>query len=137
MKILLVEDDPNLRALWGPIFEEAGHQTFQVATEGSALAALRTSDYDLVVLDLCVAGGDTLGVASYATCRNPDCRVVVVSGSAAHSRAMLSAAAPAVTTTLRKPVDIEDLEDACRIVTRTARRMPVTALIAASAEYRP
>lgn len=137
MKILVVEDDPNLRSLWGAVLENAGHETLQVATETSALTALQTKAFDLVVLDLCIQGRNALGVATLATYRNPSCKVVVVSGSAVFSQKKLFAMSPAVTAALRKPVDIEDLADVCALVSQKTRRPPRVEMGSATVEFRP
>lgn len=137
MKILVVEDDPNLRALWGAALERAGHETLQVATETSALTALQARGFDLVVLDLCMSGRNALGVATLANYRNPACKVVVISGSAVYSQKKLFAMSPAVAAALRKPVDIEDLLEVCEMVARNRRPPSIRAPAAATVEFRP
>ena len=136
MKILVVEDDPNLGTLWGDVLERAGHAMLLVDTEAAALEHLQRKPFDLVVLDLCMNGSQALGVATLATYRNPTCKVVVVSGSAEYSRKTLFAMSPAVAATLRKPVDIEDLVEVCEMVQRNDRRHPVMALENSGAEFR-
>lgn len=137
MKILVVEDDPNLGTLWGDVLERAGHSMQLVDTEPAALDYLQKKPFDLVVLDLCMNGSKALGVATLATYRNPRCKVVLVSGSAEYSRKALFAMSPAVAATLRKPVDIEDLVDVCEMVQRNERRPPVRSLESSGAEFRP
>ncbi len=137
MKVLVVEDDPNLRSLWGREFEEAGHETLEVASETVAIRELQTRGYDLVVLDLCPNRDRAMGVASFATYRNPTCKVVVVCGSSGFSRRQLFAMSPAVAAALRKPVDIEDLMEACDAVFRNERLVPPPMPDKATVEFRP
>ncbi|WP_068310188.1 response regulator [Aliiruegeria sabulilitoris] len=136
MRILVVEDDPNLGALWGDVLERAGHSMLLVDTETEALKLLQSKPYDLVVLDLCMNGSKALGVATLATYRNPLCKVVVVSGSAEYSRKTLFAMSPAVAATIRKPVDIEDLVEVCNAVQGNERRAPAPSFESGCAEFR-
>ena len=71
MKVLVVEDDPNLRALWGAVLQRAGHLPHLVETEAAARERLMTEPYDLVLLDLCLGQHDGLGVATFATYLSP------------------------------------------------------------------
>ena len=136
MKILVVEDDPNLGALWGEVLERSGHRITLVDTETAALAILQRDSHDLVVLDMCMQGRNALGVATLATYRNQYCKVVVISGSAEYSRQTLFAMSPAVAATLRKPVDIEDLVEVCERVGRNEYRVPLPVLEASGVEFR-
>lgn len=137
MDVLVVEDDPNLSALWGEVLETAGHDVLQVETEAEALALLQRQPFDLVVLDLCLNGRNALGAATFATYRNPSCKVVLVSGSAEYSRKALFASSPAVAATLRKPVDIEDLVNVCRAVGRNEPHLPIPVPSSSGIEFRP
>lgn len=136
MNVLVVEDDPNLGSLWGEVLEKAGHDVLLADTETAALASLQKTPHDLVVLDLCMHGRQTLGVATMATYRNPSCKVVLVSGSAEYSRKALFAMSPAVAATLRKPVDIEDLIEVCEMIDRNEHRAPAPILEASGVEFR-
>ncbi len=137
MKLLVVEDDPNLAMLWGKVFEGSGYEVLLTDTEEGALRALQSAHFDLVVLDLCLHGKRALGVATMATYRNPRCKVIVVTGSADFSRRTLFAMSPAVAAALHKPVDIEDLVDACNVVMRGPRPVPMAGAEARTVEFRP
>lgn len=52
MRVLLVEDEPDLADFLGRALREATWATDVVATGAAALAALAVNEYDLVVLDL-------------------------------------------------------------------------------------
>ena len=136
MKVLVVEDDPNLRALWGAVFERAGRDATLVETEAAARDALMTRAYDLVLLDLCLGARDGIGVATFATYLNPMCKVVVVTGTALYSRRELFAMAPAVSAVLRKPVDIEDLVAVCDHVAGGGMQPPERILSSGTADFR-
>jgi DNA-binding NtrC family response regulator len=113
MKVLVVQDDPNVQTLWARSLAAMDHDIHLSDTESAALDALQRVGFDLVLMDLCMNGKNTLGVATMATYRNPRCKVVVVSGSAVYSEKKLFAMSPAVAAALRKPVNIEDLISVC------------------------
>ena len=137
MKILVVEDDPNLGSLWDQVLQSAGHEVRLVDNETAALKILQTRSHDLVVLDLCMHGRQSLAVAMMATYRNPRCRVIVVGGSADFSQRVLFAMSPAVAAVLRKPVDIEDLMEVCEAVARNERPVPAPLVESGVVEFRP
>jgi two-component system OmpR family response regulator len=51
-RLLVVEDEPNLRTLLVRLLESAGHQVCAVATGSDGLHAALGSTYDLILLDL-------------------------------------------------------------------------------------
>jgi DNA-binding NtrC family response regulator len=136
LKVLVVEDDPNLRALWGAVIEQAGHVARQVETEPRAREALMAEPFDLVLLDLYLGERDGLSVASFATYLNAACKVVVVTGSSAYPKGELFAMAPSVWAVMRKPVDIEDIAALCIHVAGEGALPPPGTLASGGAEFR-
>jgi DNA-binding response OmpR family regulator len=61
--LLVIEDDPRLRALLHETLSGAGHRVTAVATGGDGLAAALGGDVDLVLLDLNLPDVDGLEVA--------------------------------------------------------------------------
>ncbi len=109
LRVLVVEDDDNLRALWGEVFAQAGHDCDEIGDAATARAQLLREAYDAIVLDLYLGDESGLSVATLATYANPDCRVIVITGSALFPRGELFGISPAVASVLRKPVDIGEL----------------------------
>ena len=136
MKVLVVEDDPNLRALWGALIDKAGHTAHLVETEPDAREALMSEPYDLVLLDLYLGEKDGVSVANFATYLNPRCRVVVITGTSLYSKGELFGMAPSIWAVMRKPVDIEDIIALCAHVAGEAPLPRPSALASGGAEFR-
>jgi two-component system alkaline phosphatase synthesis response regulator PhoP len=63
LRILVVDDDENLRHLVAAYLEREGYEMFEAGDGPSALEAIKTRDVDLVILDLMLPGIDGLDVA--------------------------------------------------------------------------
>ena len=113
MRVLVVDDDPNLISLWCAVFEAHGHSCMVAQSVRDARRQLMASAFDLVLLDLYVGAESGLSVAALAGYSNPECKVVVVTGSTLFPRGELFAMAPSIATVLRKPIDIEELVAVC------------------------
>ncbi|MEM9248326.1 MAG: response regulator [Pseudomonadota bacterium] len=137
MKVLVVEDDPNLRALWGAVIEKAGYAARLVETEAEAKAALSGETFDLLLLDLLLGENNGIGVAAFAKQVNPTCSIVVVTGSSVYSKRELFSLAPSVWAVMRKPVDIEDIIALCSHVANGGGQVVIPDLGSGGAEFRP
>ncbi len=109
MRVLVVEDDSLLRTLWIEVFSAAGHDVAGAATVAEARLRLLARAWDVVVLDLHLGSESGLSVAMLATYGNPDCRVIMITGSTLFARGEIFEMAPTVATVLRKPVAIHEL----------------------------
>lgn len=109
MRVLVVEDDAVLRGLWTEVFSEAGHDVAGVDSVGEARARLLARRYDVAVLDLHLGSDSGLSVAMFAAYANPDCKVIMITGSSLFANGELFDMAPSVSTVLRKPVAIDEL----------------------------
>ncbi len=136
LKVLVVEDDPNLRALWGAVIQKAGYSAHLVETEADARSCLLQEPYDLLLLDLFLGEENGTAVAEFATQINPACSIVVVTGSSVYSKQELFSMAPTVWAVMRKPVDIEDIIALCEHVADGSAPAVVPALAMGGAEFR-
>jgi DNA-binding NtrC family response regulator len=57
-RVLIVDDEPNIRLTFRAALESAGHRVFEAADGAAALATLGTTQADLIVLDLRMAPMD-------------------------------------------------------------------------------
>lgn len=104
MKVVICEDDARLRSLWCDVFEGAGHQVTAVADAESARKALHLADVDVLVLDLYLGEDNGLSVTTLAAYANPECKIIITTGSSLFAQGELFAMSPSVAAVLRKPV---------------------------------
>lgn len=65
-QILIVEDDPKIAALLADYLEAEGYRTTRIGDGAEALAHLRTSPADLILLDLMLPGLDGIALCRQA-----------------------------------------------------------------------
>lgn len=119
--ILVVDDDPLVRATIVRALAELGYQTGEAADGAAALAALRASERPLlVILDYVMPGMDGAEVAREIAELDPDLPVLFSTGHAA-LRA-LRAAAGEDAPVLEKPFTLDELEVLVRERLAQARR---------------
>lgn len=82
--VLVVEDEPDVRALIRRQLADAGHAVLVAASGAEALELIETvEDLDVLVTDVVMPGRpDGLSLAAIARRRRPDLRIVVVTGHA-------------------------------------------------------
>jgi CheY-like chemotaxis protein len=80
--VLLVEDEPSVRAVARRILEKAGHRVLaaQGAEEALALSAKHSGPIELLVTDVVMAGMDGPVLAARLCAQRPDLRALFVSG---------------------------------------------------------
>ncbi len=81
-RVLVVEDEVDLRDLLVEYFRGRGHQVVGAADGRSAVATLEREAFDLVITDLQLPGVDGLGVLTAARRLHPGIYVVIVTGFA-------------------------------------------------------
>ena len=83
MRILVVEDEPQVRVLAESYLREQGHQTLTAATVDEAVAVLdRPADIDVLLVDIELFGDVHAGLnlARTAVDRRPDLDMLYISG---------------------------------------------------------
>jgi CheY-like chemotaxis protein len=105
-RILVVDDDPSIRALLTELLQDEGYAVQATSDGQQALAAVRLTPPDLILLDLTMPVLNGLGVlralrADAVLARVP---VVVLTAGALPARAMLG-----VQRVLAKPFDLHAL----------------------------
>jgi two-component system response regulator MprA len=64
-KILVVDDDPSIRAMVKTVLERAGYEVTTARNGCEAITCLAASDYDLVLLDVMMPKLDGLAVVDH------------------------------------------------------------------------
>jgi CheY-like chemotaxis protein len=108
-KILIVDDEPNIRRLFRDELEEEGHTIEQAGDGAEALAAVGKADYDLVILDLRMPELNGLEFLEMVRQDRPNLPVIVCTAV----RGMESDYdlwANRVSAILNKPVDLDVLK---------------------------
>ena len=82
-RILLVDDEANIRRMLGALLQAEGFETAEAANGNAAIAALQSAAPDAVLLDLMMPGGpDGISTLEQLKRRAPDLPVVMMSGKA-------------------------------------------------------
>src|SRR5919202_257301 len=81
-RLLIVDDEESLRITTAAILEQEGYEVRTAASGDEAVALLEGSDYDLVLTDLHMEGGDGLSVLAELRKRAPLTIAVVLTGFA-------------------------------------------------------
>jgi two-component system response regulator (stage 0 sporulation protein F) len=111
--ILVVDDDPLVRATIVRALTELGYQTGEAVDGEAAIAALRTAELpSLVVLDYIMPGMDGAETAREIAAIDPDLPVIFSTGHSA-LRALRAAAGDDVDV-LAKPFTLDELDELLR-----------------------
>jgi two-component system cell cycle response regulator CpdR len=111
-RLLVVEDFEALRVLIIRVLSADGHQVAAVATAQAAYERLAIEDFDLIVTDVQVPGGNGTEVARRGAIGHAGLRVLFVSGTAEHE---VDLDVPGARTEyLQKPFDIDVLVEMVR-----------------------
>jgi CheY-like chemotaxis protein len=109
-RVLVIDDDPNVRELVSELLGVFGLEVRDAASGTEALALFEASAYDLVVTDLAMPGMTGWGVIEAVRQHHPAPPVIMITGSA--STADLARARQEGVTLLLKPVMPEELKRA-------------------------
>src|SRR5215831_4937516 len=129
LRILLIEDDEMLGDAVGEALRQESYVVDWVRTAGAALAALSTSNFSALVLDLGLPDGDGLSVLRWLRQNGRATPVVIVTARDRVSERIggLDAGADDY---LIKPFDIDELGARLRAITRRADGCVESVLIA-------
>ena len=117
-RILLVEDDEDIRTSTAELVRSIGHHVEAVGDPAAALSALESGPIDVLLADIDLAGHSGVELARQAVGRWPGLQVVFVSGYA-QTPAEPAAAGLRNALYLQKPYDLAMLE---RTLEAAARR---------------
>ena len=109
-RVLVVDDEPAIRALVAKIIERAGLQVESARDGAEAIEKLESQRYGVIVLDLMMPNVDGFALIDYIRERNaPRPAIIVI--SAGEPAAIRHLDGTLVHSVLRKPFDIDVLGD--------------------------
>lgn len=121
-RVLVVDDEPAIRALVAKIVERAGHPV-DIARDGAeAIEKIEEVDYAVIVLDLMMPNVDGYALVDYMRGRGGH-RPAIIVISAGDTAALRRLDGSMVHSILRKPFDIDVLGD---LITAAAKTMEET-----------
>jgi len=109
-RVLVVDDEPAIRALVAKIVERAGHPVVSARDGAEAIEKLESDEYAVVVLDLMMPNVDGYGLIDYIKASNRR-RPAIIVISAGDSASLRRLDGSVVHSILRKPFDIDVLGD--------------------------
>ena len=109
-RVLVVDDEVQVRAVIAEALVEAGYDVEQVENGIDALESLQRSHFDLMTLDIRMPRMDGMSVLRAVAERLPDLPVIVVTGLASREE-MAAAENLGVRACIRKPFDVARLLD--------------------------
>lgn len=113
MRVLLVEDEPDIREVMAELLEDAGFDVTATCTGDEAAILLTESEFSVLLTDITMPGQiDGIGLAEHAREAHPGLPVVFVSGRPDSERRTRLIGPP--TMFLSKPYTVEHLVDAVR-----------------------
>jgi CheY-like chemotaxis protein len=105
-KILLVDDDPAIRKMLGLLLTGEGYTVLLAVNGGDSIEVVRTTEIDLVLLDLNMPGMDGWQTFEQLASENPMLPIVVI--TARHNQ-HFTALAAGIGALLEKPLDLPKL----------------------------
>jgi two-component system, NtrC family, response regulator PilR len=112
-KVLVIDDEPNLRELLRIVLESEGYDVREAATYAEAQQVLAKERQDLVLCDIYLPDGSGLDLVRTYHPANPDTAFVVITAHTTPAHAITALRDGAVEY-LSKPFDVEEL----RLITR-------------------
>jgi two-component system, cell cycle sensor histidine kinase and response regulator CckA len=94
--ILIVEDEPSLRALLVDYVRESGYRVLEAASVQEAIVTARGQKIDLLITDIVMPGGNGQTLASALSASYPGLGIILMSGYADHASLREAASQPGV-----------------------------------------
>jgi two-component system response regulator (stage 0 sporulation protein F) len=123
MTILVVDDEPQVRATIGRALVELGYRVAEAASGPEALRLIRDESPDLVVLDFLMPGMDGAETAREIAALDPELPIVFSTGHGA-LRALRDAAGDEASI-LEKPFTLAQLDELIRSTLKSSARVRI------------
>lgn len=107
-RILVVDDDPNLRKTLADILRAKGYETVTAATGAEAIAAAEGSTFSMALIDLMLTDMSGIEVMTRIKTIAPSTEAIILTGTASMESA-IEATRQGAFSYLRKPYQMDDL----------------------------
>jgi two-component system cell cycle sensor histidine kinase/response regulator CckA len=108
--ILIVEDEPSLRALLAEYVRESGYHVLEAASVQDAIATARDQKLDLLITDIVMPGGSGQTLASALSASHPGLGIIFMSGYTDYASLQKATSQPGVTF-VPKPFTLKHMLD--------------------------
>jgi CheY-like chemotaxis protein len=119
ISILVVDDEPTIRALVARIVERVGFRADLARDGADAIAKLEQNRYSVLIVDLMMPVKDGYAVIDWVK-QHAEPRPAIIVVSAGDSAALRRLDASVVHSVIRKPFDVEVLSDMIAAAAKTA-----------------
>jgi len=108
-QVLIVESDENLGNTWRYFLERHGFGVTLSQTQRQALDHLRFNPCDVLIIDLMMPDASSLAITDFASYKNPDVSIIVVSANSFFSDGTIFDMLPTARGFMNQPIEPDDL----------------------------
>ncbi len=120
-KLLIVEDDPQVRDMLHQTLEQEGYEIEEAEDGRQAIRQYQEKQPDLVITDIIMPGKDGVEAIHSLRREHPDVKIIAISGGSANISGddlLQTAKKLGASRVFSKPVDLEELSKAVAEVIR-------------------
>jgi signal transduction histidine kinase len=118
-KILIVDDDANIREGVGDILDASGYETAQAESGAAAVAQVKKTAFDVILMDYNLTDGTGIDAIKQIRALNADSQILMITGNASLDAAV-RAIQESVDDFLQKPVNPDQLK---RAISKSLEKM--------------
>jgi DNA-binding response OmpR family regulator len=108
-RILVIDDDPDIRRLLRLALEEAGYEVWEAQEGEDGLAIARQKECDLAIVDLFMPGKEGLETILALRRDMPQIKLIAMSGGSGHTDMLPAARSFGADQTIHKPYELDTL----------------------------
>jgi len=109
MRVLIVEGNDALAAVWRGHLDRLGHEVVLATDEADAIRAIRFQSPDVIVMNLVLNGGSALSISDFAGFLRPQAQIIFVTNSSFFSDGSIFAHAANACAFVPEAVPPDDL----------------------------